>query len=56
MNDDLLPTELRSAVNWLLDAATYARDGDVDNAIRAASRGLAMLADLYHGRPPSSYP
>jgi hypothetical protein len=33
----------RSAMNWLLDAATYAHDGDAINARAAAHRGLAAL-------------
>jgi hypothetical protein len=33
----------RSAANWLLDATTYARDGDRANARAAALRGLDAL-------------
>ena len=33
----------RSADQWLLDAATYARDGDTANARAAALRGLYAL-------------
>lgn len=39
----LLPQPVRSAANWLLDSATYARDGDVENARVAAQRGLTIL-------------
>ena len=38
-------TPARSAVNWFLDAATYARDGDVEHAIAAALAGIAALKD-----------
>lgn len=33
----------RSPVNWFLDAATYAHDGDTAQAIAAAQRGIAAL-------------
>jgi hypothetical protein len=33
----------RSAENWFLDAATYARDGDVEQAIAATQRGIEAL-------------
>lgn len=33
----------RSAVNWLLDAATFARDGDGAAAFLAACRALRVL-------------
>jgi hypothetical protein len=36
-------TPARSAVNWFLDAATYARDGDIEQAIAAALAGIAAL-------------
>jgi len=35
----------RSAVNWFLDAATYARDGETDLAIEAAESGIAALRE-----------
>lgn len=33
----------RAAEHWLLDAATYARDGDPERARRAARRALRAL-------------
>src|SRR4051812_33866868 len=36
----------RAADHWLLDAATYARDGDLDKASLAARRALKALARL----------
>lgn len=33
----------RSAANWFLDAATYARDGDRDRARETALAGIAAL-------------
>ena len=33
----------RSAENWFLDAATYARDGNIEQAIAAALAGIAAL-------------
>ncbi len=33
----------RSAENWFLDAAIYAHDGDVEQAIAAAQRGIEAL-------------
>lgn len=33
----------RAAFHWLLDAATFARDGDARNARRAAQQGMRAL-------------
>ena len=35
----------RSAMNWFLDAATYARDGDIAEAKAAALAGIEALND-----------
>ncbi len=36
----------RAAEHWFLDAAVYARDGDRDQALAAARRGIAALEAL----------
>ncbi len=40
-----LSSPKRSAENWFLDAAVYARDGDVEHAIEAAESGIAALRE-----------
>jgi hypothetical protein len=40
----------RSAENWFLDAATYAGDGDLDEAIAAAKRGIEAAETLKRTR------
>lgn len=44
VGDSGAPVE-RSAENWFLDAATFARDGDVEQAIAAAQAGIAALTN-----------
>jgi hypothetical protein len=38
-----LPVPTRSPENWFLDAEIYARDGNVDDALAAANRGIEAL-------------
>lgn len=45
---------VRSAENWFLDAATFAHDGDVKNAIAAAKNGIAALEDMTHKTRPDA--
>jgi hypothetical protein len=52
MSAPTTPIPARSAENWLLDAATYARDGDIDEAIAAARLGLEALLEIKAQRDP----
>ena len=50
----LAQSPTRSAENWLLDAATYARDGDIDEAIAAAKNALKVLVEVKVTRDPDA--
>lgn len=39
----------RSAEHWLLDAAVYAHDGNIDEALVAARAGIRVLQAKYAG-------
>ena len=39
---------LRSAENWFLDAAVFARDGDHEHAIEATVAGIAAIRGTGH--------
>ena len=43
-------TFTRSSENWFLDAATYARDGDPEQASKAALAGIRALRKLGSAR------
>ena len=38
----------RSAENWFLDAATFAHDGDREQAVEAALAGIAAIRGTGH--------